>query len=297
MSDLRTEFKNWQTQSSRNTLAFASRATGISRPVISDWAANKYKGSNDNVESKIKAFLVVQNNKRKAVNLQVQFTDTLVSMKIDEVLDICGTDNDIVVITGDSGLGKTTALNHYLKDSVNDLLIEVDQSYSAFSLVKVLHKKLCAHTGKEAMCDMLEEIIAKLKNSDRKIIIDEAEYLPTKALDILRRINDKAGVGLALVGLPRLEANLRGRRGEHAQLHNRVGVFCKLEKISLEDASYIVKMIAPESSDKSISLLYSRVSSTRALVKLTRRANRIATINNREIDAEIIEAASNHLML
>ena len=57
---------------------------------------------------------------------------------------------------------------------------------------------------------MMLDIIDKLKSSGRLIIVDEAEHLPYTSLELLRRIYDKAEVGILLVGMPRLMKNLKG---------------------------------------------------------------------------------------
>lgn len=49
---------------------------------------------------------------------------------------------------------------------------------------------------------MFSDIVDKLKSSGRLIIIDEAEHLPYKSLELVRRIYDKANVGILLVGMP-----------------------------------------------------------------------------------------------
>ena len=61
---------------------------------------------------------------------------------------------------------------------------------------------------------MVSGIVKKLKGSGRMIIIDEAEHLPYKALELLRRVHDKAGMGVLLVGLPRLIHKIMEGRGE-----------------------------------------------------------------------------------
>ena len=46
----------------------------------------------------------------------------------------------------------------------------------------------------------MNEVVNKLNNSGRLLIIDEAENLPYRALEITRRIHDKTAVGVLLVG-------------------------------------------------------------------------------------------------
>lgn len=58
----------------------------------------------------------------------------------------------------------------------------------------------------------------ELRDSGRLLMVDEAELLLYRALEVLRRLHDKAGIGIVLAGMPRLLINLKGRRGEFAQL-------------------------------------------------------------------------------
>ncbi|CRL44634.1 hypothetical protein SGGMMB4_01839 [Sodalis glossinidius str. 'morsitans'] len=55
------------------------------------------------------------------------------------------------------------------------------------------------------------------------VLVDEAELLPYRALEVLRRIHDSFGVAIVLAGMPRLLLNLKGSRGEYAQLYSIAG--------------------------------------------------------------------------
>ena len=94
---------------------------------------------------------------------------------------------------------------------------------------------------------MLIDIVNKLKNSGRLIIVDEAENLPYRALELLRRIYDKAKVGILLVGLPKLLTNLKGNKGQYKQLYSRVGVLAELLPIPGNDILEITSRVTPDS--------------------------------------------------
>ena len=79
------------------------------------------------------------------------------------------------------------------------------------------------------------------------IIIDEAEHLPYKALELLRRIHDKAGVGVLLVGLPRLIHKIMEGRGEYQQLYSRIEVYTLLHKLHPSDTKRIVESVIQSS--------------------------------------------------
>ncbi|EOF6267776.1 AAA family ATPase, partial [Salmonella enterica] len=77
--------------------------------------------------------------------------------------------------------------------------------------------------------ELSEECIQALTGTGWVILVDEAELLPYRALEVLRRIHDRSGVALVLAGMPRLLVNLKGSRGEYAQLYSRVGMALDIE--------------------------------------------------------------------
>jgi DNA transposition AAA+ family ATPase len=67
------------------------------------------------------------------------------------------------------------------------------------------------------------------------MIIDHADYLGNSALELLRCISvDMTNVGLVLVGLPRLEQQLRNLPNGHEQLLSRErNIFLNATALSL----------------------------------------------------------------
>ena len=82
------------------------------------------------------------------------------------------------------------------------MLIEVDPGYTAKVLLEDLCGKLSVNV-RGNLHELLEAVINKLQDSGRLIIIDEAELLPYRALEVIRRIHDKTGIGIVLAGMPR----------------------------------------------------------------------------------------------
>ncbi|MFB5082527.1 AAA family ATPase, partial [Raoultella sp. C349492] len=82
-------------------------------------------------------------------------------------------------------------------------LIEADPGYTAL----VLLQELCESLGlskRGTIHELSESCITALSGTGRAVLIDEAENLPYRALEVIRRIHDKAGVGIVLAGMPRL---------------------------------------------------------------------------------------------
>lgn len=277
------------------SISAVARACGISAAAVSTFLDGKYKGRSDRVEKGLAAFVRRYRERKARGRTDLKYVDTSIAKKIHEIADMVHTDREVGVITGDAGVGKTFALRRYAEQNPDVILIEVDFGYSALWLFK----ELCREVGIEhrgQLSEMAAGIIKRLRDSGRLLIIDEAEYLPHKALELLRRVHDKAGVGLLLAGMPRLIHNLRGSRGQYAQLYSRVGVYVTVEKLSPVDTRAIVGSAIPMGNG--VYKDFHRVSraNTRALSKLIRRSLRVAEINDAEIDGEVVEAASKTLL-
>ena len=135
----------------------------------------------------------------------------------------------------------------YTEEYPSVILIEVDLCYTSSFLFSEIHKKLGLRQGRN-LSDMISGIVEKLKGSGRMIIIDEAEHLPYKALELLRRVHDKAGAGVLLVGMPRLIHKIMEGRGEYQQLYSRIEVYTLLHKLHPSDTKRIVESVIPSSS-------------------------------------------------
>jgi len=278
------------------SLTAISRALGYSTGAMSSWAAGTYTGNVAKIDDAVKGLLEREREKKQTPKKAYAFVMTSIAKKVFEVARICHLDNELGICYGDAGLGKTDAAKEYAKRNSDTILVEADLGFTAKVLFSYLHKN-AGLSGLGSINDMKEEIIAKLKGSGRLIIIDEAEHLPYRALELLRRVYDKAGVGIMLVGMPRLRENLKGRKGEYTQLYSRVGVAGRLELLRATDTEEIVKVTVP--SINGLWKAYHEASSqnTRRLSKLLARSVRIATINDMPLNPDIIREAAKTLIV
>jgi len=168
--------------------AYICRATGLSNTVLNRWLSNTYEGDVQKVCSIIESFL--QRESEKYSTRKLDFVMTSVARKVFEVARIAHIDCEIGVCYGQAGLGKTQAAKEYASLNPDVILIEADLGYTTRVLFSEIHKKLGLDGG-GMIHSLLEDIIAKLKNSGRLIIVDEAEHLPYRALELIRRIHDK----------------------------------------------------------------------------------------------------------
>lgn len=182
-------------------------------------------------------------------------------------------------------------MKEYARQNSDVIFIETEPSYTA----KVLLKEICQKLGlddRNSLHAMSDAIVQKLKVSKRLIMIDEAELLPYRALEIIRRIHDKAEVGLILAGLPRLLMNLKGARSQHVQLYSRIGFHYTMgDKLDEDDIYALIE--ATLQTDEFNAVLYKACGgNARRLNKLCRGVIRTAKINETPINEDLIQQFS-----
>ncbi|BCL49840.1 MULTISPECIES: AAA family ATPase [Citrobacter] len=264
-----------------------ARAIGKSPAVINQYLQGKYTGDIPSIDELITGFISRENEKEKSRRITASYIPTLTSRKGMEVIRLAHLDGEINVIYGDAGLGKTMMLREYAATHREAILIEADPGYTARTVLE----ELCSRLGlnkRGNMHELSEACISALSDSGRLLMVDEAENLPYRALETLRRIHDKAGIGVILAGMPRLIINLKGKRGEYKQLYSRVGLALNLgDALPEEDINAIAVSMLPdaENPDVSTALFKASHGNARRLFKLVRGVSRHSSISGHAVSA------------
>lgn len=290
MMELREELQELMTR--RNfTQVYVGRAIGKSTAVINQFLQGKYTGDVEAVNELITGFIRRERDKAQMKRLNVDFVATAKARRGMEVIGYAHLEGDICVITGAAGVGKSMILREYASRHKDAILIEADPGYTA----RVLLEDLCNRLGvskRGNIHDLSDSCVQALRESGRLLLVDEAELLPYRALEVLRRLHDKSGIGVVLAGMPRLLVNLRGKRGEFAQLYSRVGLALPLgDVLSRDDFNQIAVSMMPEAADAKISdALYSSArGNARRLGKLLRGVNRTCEISGTPISVAAVK--------
>ena len=275
------------------TISGVARSLDLSPTTLHLWLNDKYKGNVGKINKAVEQYM--ERELLREENVNIPFVETSVAQDIFEIANTCHVEGEIGVCCGCAGVGKTYAVKMYALEHSDVILIETDFGYTPKVLFSEIHKTL-GFEGTGALHNMVIDIVDKLKNSGRLIIVDEAENLPYRALELLRRIYDKARVGILLVGMPKLLKNLQGDKGQYTQLYSRVGVLAELQPIADNDIVAITSKVTPNSVS-----IYPKLSAfcggnTRVLTKLLVRASRIAKLNNTTIDEDVLNAALSQLL-
>ena len=162
-------------------VSYAARAINVSNATLHLWMNNNYKGNVKKIDDAVANFIEIE--KLREGRIRVDFVRTSIVDDVFDVAKTCHVENEIGVCCGDAGIGKTYAVKRYAIDNTDVILIEADLGYTPKVLFSEIHKKL-GFDGCGTIHGMFLDIIDKLKSSGRLIIIDEAEHLPYKSLEL-----------------------------------------------------------------------------------------------------------------
>lgn len=237
------------------TQTIIAKELDVSSALLSSFLAGTYKTPHTLVP-KIEQLLDIAEQKEIAP-VEPSFVNTTVSTVVMSMIGYSHVQGKITVIYGDAGVGKTMAINEYCKQNSLAIKITVDSIYSSMSGVDEL---IAEEIGvrERGSRRIYSEIISKLKNSGRVLIIDEAQHLTVRTLDHIRCLAEKSEIGVALVGNETIYTKMKGSgKSDLAQLFSRMGMH-KQVLTSTNNKADVKKVFSDISEDnEAVELLYS----------------------------------------
>ena len=178
----------------------------------------------------------IENYQAKAVGEPAgNITETADLKMVQFICDETIIAQEMGVIYGKAGMGKTYAIKHFVSTHPEAILIEVKPMMSIKSLLtKILDQQGFKNTGGNVE-ELFDVVIDNFKRSERVLIIDEAESLTTRSLETIRRINDFSQTPIILCGTYALLMNLKGRQGELLQLYSRISNKWEMQGLNSDD--------------------------------------------------------------
>ncbi len=245
--------------------AKAAPVMGLSQAVLSAYRNSKYdKGDIAAVEKKLKEFFQIQDERQessqRAEALRGKAEDGYIQTSISEgaykSIRYCQLEKGIVVIDGDAGIGKTKAAAKFYKDNPNTTVyVKVSPSTgSTRSLLKLIARALSMQDNLRTE-DLSAAIQEKLRQTDKVLIIDEAQNLKFLTLEEIRGWVDedvmtgKPGIGIVLIGNVEVYNKMLGKQEAiFAQQFNRTRLHSRYrtQDVTRED----VEMFFPALKEK-----------------------------------------------
>jgi DNA transposition AAA+ family ATPase len=212
-----------------------SKMMGIPSGTLSPWCTGSYGGDNNRIALEVNKFFRADENRRElAIDAPdvPDFLPTPTSRRIMQLLQWAHR-GEIVVITGEAGVGKTKALTQYQAITPNTVRVAMSEgTASPTSMLTEILRRIGSSSyksggmgGVQALTNLL---IERINGARYLLMLDEAQYLSDRALNQLRYLHDECGVGLALVGNLDIMGRIAARSGAgsapFAQLHSRVSM-------------------------------------------------------------------------
>ncbi|PSM52766.1 bacteriophage DNA transposition protein B [Campylobacter blaseri] len=256
----------------------------------------------DKVEALAKKYLDNYTPRKEISQDELPFIATKDAKAINAVISWVAQDRDMGVVIGEAGTGKSRAVKEYASNHPEVVLIEATISTSARVLFKILSDKFNVGASK-SIDETIRAVANELKKVQKMIIIDEAEHLPYRALEGIRRMYDFSGSPVVLVGTKKLLMNLTGGKKnnlEYEQLSSRIGSKWNLEGLvnakGDKDLVEVCKHFGVvDKNDVDLVKSLTR-GNFRKTEKLLKRALRIAVLNECEINDECIKEATKMLL-
>ena len=146
----------------------------------------------------------------------------------------------LVALYGFSGFGKTYSAT-YAANRHRAYYVEVRSTWTATVLCQAILRELGVSPGRR-VSDMTAQIAETLLQTNRPLILDEADYIISRGLiEIVRDIHESSGAVIVLIGEERLEAKLR----QFERVHNRVVRWVAAEPVDLQDAQRLARLYCP----------------------------------------------------
>ncbi len=280
--------------------AEAARQSGIAQSTLAAWLAGKYNGDNGRIAEQARTWISHQTEQAKTRAATPALPDYVATPTAESILNVlmfAQTTPDIVLITGASGIGKTSAMEQYRATHPNVWMYTAKPSSSSL------------HATLEGICDAMgirtittrrsPAILSRAKGSGGLLIVDEAQHLRSEAFDEIRSIYDEAKIGIAVAGNSEVFARIDGdsKHGLFAQFRSRVGMRIARQKPLVGDVEALLDAtgVAGPAERKLLRVIAGKPGALRGMAKTLRVAAIIAAAEGGEITEAHVRAAAARL--
>lgn len=301
INEIRSRLNEYVKENPAVTNRTIATNAGVSLGTISLFRNDKYSGNNAEIAALIENYLDNENNALTRVSRgHLKFAMTTAAQDIFKIATYALTEGKIGVVTGMAGCGKTIAVQEFKRRYPTTILIEVTPIVTQKSLIQSIATELKiplvnyknAATKLVPNIVLFDEIIDKLKDTHRLLIIDEGENNTVACLEVIRRIQDFTGIGVLLCGRKRLLDRLRGPRKELEQLYSRVGIQKNIELLQRGDVRAILALNYPEAMKFADNFLQLSKNNGRLLEHLVTLVKKIIQDTGDELSIDLIDEAA-----
>lgn len=211
------------------SLSKMAKQVDMANSTLSQILSGTYEGHVDKYIEKLDRWI----NSHKAsadialrMGEEISFFPSSNAQKVMNVLQFSYSSPSIGIVVGKPGLGKTATALEMQKNHNRVYLVQATESICTSTLII---REFISSIGiplARSNYDNIRNLREHLNNMMSLLIVDEAQFLKTGALEELRCLHDFTGAGVALLGNPKVVSNVRGqtRSDLNAQLTSRIGM-------------------------------------------------------------------------
>lgn len=225
------------------SLSKVAEITGYDRTTISLLKNNKYDGQAAKVEAECIKKLMEAGYVLKETKLKVNQHVFILTENVRRFNDLCDElidpESDLTssfgLVVGRAGRGKTKAAIHYAVEHPEAVYVLFIDGMSMVQVVREISYELNG-TRPRLFMECIEEISKAAKRRKRLVLMDEADKMPKKYIEMLRGINERCLLPMILIGEESITKKLEERR-----LKSRVRRIVEFEPISITDVTLFYK--------------------------------------------------------
>lgn len=302
MDGIREAIRNVIDKDTAYSQARVAKEADVSGSTLSQWLGGTYAGSQQAVAKKLRAWHRAYEERTRDGGLPQPpaWADTPTSARIIGGLRYAQMAQDLVLILGGAGLGKTKTIERYRSMQPNVWTVELTPATgSEIGVLEEIVIALGVRDYARTSGHLFRTILSKVRNTNGLLILDEAQHLTVKALDQVRAILDQGGIGLVLAGNERVYTQMTG--GNRApfldRLYSRVGQKIILRKASAKDADAIIDAWGFDDAKcrDALRAIASKPGALRQLNKVLRLAAAYAKAQQHKLGCEDIHVAAREL--
>jgi len=284
--------------SGRSSQRKIAGAIGVSITALSQYLNGKYPGDNKSIEDSLSAFLdrvKSDGTQQKILFYPDGIVETQTTRLVRKMALRAEQDGEICVICGEAGSGKTSGIKAYAYQNGGTITITANAAYTQRALFSEIAESV-GESPNGTILTIVRRIERKLKGVKKTIIVDEAEHLPYKALDLLRSLQDECKFGLVMVGTKKLYYNLKGNQNQYSQLYSRIAAYQETKPMNEKDAENGLSLLGLNKIT-AVKCAEEVNGNFRSAAKLAKNAKLLSEINGMEIDAACIAKAKSALVI
>ncbi|MEI6897863.1 MAG: AAA family ATPase [Psychromonas sp.] len=227
-------------EGSSYTQAQISRETSIGKTRLSQFLSNSYNGDNAQIISTLQQWFELHTSKQNVMPSAPNFVQTTTAKQVISTLRYAQASrgDGMSVVMGAPGVGKSAAAKYYADKMPNCWLVIASPSIAGLiGFFYELAMELGIESPPRRANSLCHAIRHRLEGTNGLIVIDEADHLQLEVIEELRVMQQKVGVGLALVGNPTIYGKMVGdsRKVDLSRLESRIAKRLSIPKVKQSD--------------------------------------------------------------